>query len=105
MDNTNLENLTNCINVRQVLLAIILSWALCALLTATDSISEKSAARTDGNLEIINRASWFTFPYPGQWGAPTVSIAGVIGMLAGVIASMIESIGDYYACARLASKY
>lgn len=37
----------------------------------------------------------------GQWGWPTVSPAGVFGMLAGVIASIIESIGDYYACARL----
>ena len=32
---------------------------------------------------------------------PTVSAAGVFGMLAGVLASVIESIGDYYACARL----
>ena len=38
----------------------------------------------------------------GQWGAPTVSVAGVFGMLAGVLAGMMESIGDYYACARLA---
>ena len=38
----------------------------------------------------------------GQWGLPTVSVAGVFGMLAGVLASMIESVGDYYACARLA---
>ena len=37
----------------------------------------------------------------GQWGTPTVHVAGVFGMLAGVFASMIESIGDYYACARL----
>ena len=37
----------------------------------------------------------------GQWGTPTVSVAGVFGMLAGVLASIIESIGDYYACARL----
>ena len=37
----------------------------------------------------------------GQWGTPTVSIAGVFGMFAGVLASMIESVGDYYACARL----
>ncbi len=29
-------------------------------------------------------------------------MAGVIGMLAGVLASAIESVGDYYACARLA---
>lgn len=39
--------------------------------------------------------------FPGQWGMPTVSAAGVFGMLAGVLASIIESVGDYYACARL----
>ena len=38
---------------------------------------------------------------PGQWGIPTVSVAGVFGMLAGVLASAIESIGDYFACARI----
>lgn len=41
------------------------------------------------------------FPKLGQWGRPTVSLAGVIGILAGVISSMIESVGDYHACARL----
>lgn len=30
-----------------------------------------------------------------------MSAAGVIGMLSAVVASIIESIGDYYACARL----
>ena len=30
-----------------------------------------------------------------------MTVAGVFGMLAGVIASAIESVGDYYACARL----
>ena len=30
-----------------------------------------------------------------------MTVAGVFGMLAGIIASMIESVGDYYACARL----
>lgn len=43
-----------------------------------------------------------TFHLTGQWGLPTVSVAAVFGMLAGVLASAIESIGDYYACARLA---
>ena len=37
----------------------------------------------------------------GQWGTPTVSFAGVFGMLTGLLASIIESVGDYYACARL----
>ncbi|KAK0132948.1 Solute carrier family 23 member 1 [Merluccius polli] len=40
-------------------------------------------------------------PTAGQWGLPTVSLAGVFGILAGVISSMIESVGDYHACARL----
>ena len=33
-----------------------------------------------------------------------MSAAAVFGMLAGVLASAIESIGDYYACARLAGE-
>jgi len=37
-----------------------------------------------------------------QWGLPTVSTGAVLGMLAGVLSGCIESIGDYYACARLA---
>ena len=32
---------------------------------------------------------------------PTVSVAVVFGMIAGVLVSIIESVGDYYACARL----
>ena len=39
--------------------------------------------------------------YSVQWGLPTVSVEGVFGMLAGGFASAIESVGDYYACARL----
>ena len=43
---------------------------------------------------------WFSH-FPVQWGWPKVTVAGVFGMLAGIIASAIESVGDYYACARL----
>ena len=39
--------------------------------------------------------------FSGQWGMPTVSASAVFGMLAGVMSSMIESVGDYYACASL----
>jgi len=39
--------------------------------------------------------------FTGQWGLPTVSLSSVLGMMAGVLASTMESIGDYYACARL----
>jgi len=37
-----------------------------------------------------------------QWGWPTVSTGAVFGMLAGVLAGIVESVGDYYACAKLA---
>lgn len=40
-------------------------------------------------------------PPSGQWGTPTVSLAGVIGVTAGIVCSMAESVGDYHACARL----
>lgn len=47
------------------------------------------------------RSIYYFAASTGQWGTPTVSAAGVFGMLAGVFASIIESVGDYYACARL----
>jgi len=43
-----------------------------------------------------------TFLFSGQWGTPTVSVSSTLGILAGIVSSMIESVGDYYACARLA---
>uniref|UniRef100_A0A3P8UT41 Solute carrier family 23 member 4 n=1 Tax=Cynoglossus semilaevis TaxID=244447 RepID=A0A3P8UT41_CYNSE len=74
-----------------VLLGITFSWLICYILTSFNVFPG----------DVIGQASWFSFPYPGQWGKPTVSLAGVVGILAGVISSMIESVGDYHACARL----
>ncbi|XP_005405542.1 PREDICTED: solute carrier family 23 member 1-like isoform X3 [Chinchilla lanigera] len=90
-----------------VLLALCLSWLLCYVLTITDVLPSAPTApgylaRTDSRGNVLSQAPWFRFPYPGQWGLPTVSLAGVFGIIAGVIASMVESVGDYYACARLA---
>ncbi|CAL8262258.1 unnamed protein product [Merluccius merluccius] len=89
-----------------VLLGITLSWLICYILTVSDVLPSDphtygNAARTDLKGDVIGKAPWVTFPYPGQWGLPTVSLAGVFGILAGVISSMIESVGDYHACARL----
>ncbi|GAB6030741.1 hypothetical protein CHUAL_007592 [Chamberlinius hualienensis] len=84
-----------------VLVTIASMWLLCAILTTTDVFSIGSSARTDRNIEIIEQSPWVRVPYPGQWGVPSVNLAAVIGLFAGVIASIIESIGDYYACARL----
>ncbi|BFZ00297.1 hypothetical protein BsWGS_03336 [Bradybaena similaris] len=81
-----------------VILAIIISWGLCALLTVFDVAP--ATIRTDAKSIVLESADWFFFPYPGQWGVPTVSVAGVIAMLAVTISSVIESVGVFYACAR-----
>lgn len=39
--------------------------------------------------------------HSGQWGVPTVSLAGVLGIMGGIVCSMAESVGDYHACAKL----
>ncbi|EDO49567.1 predicted protein, partial [Nematostella vectensis] len=89
-----------------IILAIFVSWVICAIITAAggfpdDPKNPNFLARTDARTIVLRESNWFRFPYPGQWGTPTVSAAGVFGMLAGVLASIIESVGDYYACARL----
>lgn len=89
-----------------IIMAILVSWLLCFIFTVTDVFPKDSSkygfyARTDARQGILAAAPWFKVPYPFQWGLPTVSAAGVIGMLSAVVASIIESIGDYYACARL----
>ncbi|KAJ8285957.1 hypothetical protein GJAV_G00032900 [Gymnothorax javanicus] len=89
-----------------IIMAILVSWLLCFIFTVTDVFPPKKDqygfyARTDARQGVLAAAPWFKVPYPFQWGMPSVTAAGVIGMLSAVVASIIESIGDYYACARL----
>ncbi|XP_028253243.1 solute carrier family 23 member 1-like [Parambassis ranga] len=92
--------------IMPILLGIAISWLVCYLLTIYDVLPSDPAlyghlARTDVKGNVVSEASWIRFPYPGQWGVPTVSLAGVFGIMAGIICSMAESVGDYHACARL----
>ncbi|MGH0174945.1 UNVERIFIED_CONTAM: hypothetical protein FKN15_072424 [Acipenser sinensis] len=87
-----------------VLAGMTVSWLICYILTEYKVLpSDPEAygywARTDLKGDVLGQAPWFRFPHPGQWGMPTVSPAGVFGILAGVISFMIESVGDYHACA------
>ncbi|GAB1290676.1 Solute carrier family 23 member 4 [Apodemus speciosus] len=96
----------NLFQVFPVLLALCLSWLFCFVLTVTNTFPTSPSAygymaRTDTKGSVLSQAPWFRFPYPGQWGLPTISLAGVFGIIAGVISSMVESVGDYHACARL----
>jgi nucleobase transporter 1/2 len=88
-----------------VLLSIVTGWLASLIGTATGMISPDSPAylKTD----LIFAAPWLSLKplMPFKWGFPDLGSgtlwAGAFGMLAGYLASMIESIGDYYACARI----
>ncbi|KYM94211.1 Solute carrier family 23 member 1 [Cyphomyrmex costatus] len=84
-----------------VLLTIIVMWVICTILTMTDTLPFGHPARSDSKLRIINDSPWFRIPYPGQWGIPTVTLSGVLGMLAGVLACTVESISYYPTTARM----
>ncbi|XP_060599136.1 solute carrier family 23 member 1-like [Ruditapes philippinarum] len=89
-----------------VILAVLISWGVCAILTVTDKLSsdpksQEYFTRTDSRTHVLHAAKWFYFPYPGQWGLPTISVASFMAMLAATMTSIIESVGDYYACARI----
>ncbi|KAK7110352.1 hypothetical protein V1264_014239 [Littorina saxatilis] len=92
--------------VVSVLLAVGLGWLLCLILTVSDALPTNSTepayrARTDISLNVVNTAPWFKFPYPFQFGMPTVSLAGFFGMFLATMSSILESMGDYYAAARV----
>nr|XP_048298399.1 solute carrier family 23 member 1 isoform X2 [Myodes glareolus] len=90
-----------------IVLAIMTVWLLCYVLTLTDVLPADPTAygfqaRTDARGDIMASSPWIRIPYPCQWGIPTVTVAAVLGMFSATLAGIIESIGDYYACARLA---
>lgn len=51
-------------------------WGICIILTVTNVFPEGHPARTDVRMRVLQDAPWFYVPYPGQFGLPTVTIAG-----------------------------
>ena len=82
-----------------ILLAIVTAWVVSGIFTVLGIFPEGHPSHT--SLENLRNAPWFRIPYPFQWGFPQFGVAAIVGMFAGYIASIVESIGDYYACARL----
>jgi solute carrier family 23 (nucleobase transporter), member 1 len=83
-----------------ILLALLLSWGVAGILTAAGVFGVDHPSHV--SLTNVKNAPWLNLSYPFQWGMPQFGMAAFVGMLAGFMASVIESIGDYFACARLA---
>ncbi|XP_067657359.1 solute carrier family 23 member 1-like [Haliotis asinina] len=92
--------------VYAVLISILIGWGLSAILTgsgvlSSDPESPQYYARTDSRTYVIRDSGWFYVPYPGQFGMFTFN-AGVFGsFLVSSLLSVIDSIADYSACARI----
>jgi xanthine/uracil permease len=82
-----------------VLLGIVGAYAIAAGLSVAGVYQPGTAGYVD--LGSVASAPAFLPIYPLQWGVPGFGASYIIGMLAGVAASMIESLGDYHAVARL----
>ncbi|SEQ45228.1 uracil-xanthine permease family protein [Natrinema salaciae] len=83
-----------------VILALVLAWVVAAALSIAGVIGTSHPGFVDLGQVTDTR---FLLPiYPFQWGTPQVTTAFVVGMFAGVLASIVESIGDYYAVANIA---
>lgn len=92
-----------------VILGIGVTWLYAYIFTVAgvyDSASpetQKACTTSQSNFNyILSEAPWFRVPYPGQWGSPIFTTSGVLTLVAAVIPAALESIGDYYAAARLA---
>ncbi|MXV62612.1 xanthine permease [Natronorubrum sp. JWXQ-INN-674] len=83
-----------------VLLGIVVAWVLAAVLSATGVYGPETVGYVDS--AAVAEASAIQVITPLQWGMPQVTLAFTVGIFAGILASMVESLGDYYAVARIA---
>ena len=90
-----------------VLLGIVVAWGFAAIMTVTGFYTEESHVGDDGgslgyiDFAQVTDAELIMPIMPFQWGIPEFTLAFAIGILAGIFASILESIGDYYAVARI----
>lgn len=85
--------------VFSILIAIMVGWAVSGICTAAGVLTHEKA-RTDVGMDIVNNASWFYIPHPAQFGPPGFDVSIFVGFFIATIISVLDSIGDYYACAK-----
>ncbi|QLG26776.1 purine/pyrimidine permease [Halorarum halophilum] len=82
-----------------VILGVSIAWVVAAALSVAGVYG--SGAPGYVALGTVADAPAVVPIYPLQWGMPTFQLSFAIGMFAGVLASIVESFGDYHAVARL----
>ncbi|APX95730.1 uracil-xanthine permease family protein [Natronorubrum daqingense] len=82
-----------------VILGIGIAWITAAGLSVTNVLGSDHPGHVP--LGDVTDTALLMPIYPFQWGMPEFTTAFIIGMFAGVLASIVESIGDYYAVANM----
>ncbi|MEM7583203.1 MAG: solute carrier family 23 protein, partial [Acidobacteriota bacterium] len=86
-----------------ILTAVVVVTTLCYVLSVTGVFSAGHPSHV--NLEAVHEAQWVRLT-PGEllfpWGWPKFHLGFFLAVLAGYLASMIESIGDYHAVSYMA---
>jgi len=87
-----------------VLLGLAGAWLLAAIAShpSVGIIAPDTVGYID--LDPVRNADLFQPILPFQWGTPEFNTSFAIGMIAGMLASVIESFGDYHAVARMAGR-
>ena len=83
-----------------ILSAVVIVCAMCGVLSAMGVFGPGHPAHV--NLDPVRSAAWVranpadvVFP----WGVPKFRLGFIVAVLAGYLASIVESFGDYHACA------
>lgn len=84
-----------------LLMAILGSVGVCALMSVIGVFGPDHPARP--NLDAFSQSDWIrTSGIVFPWGLPKFDPAFIVAVIAGYLASMIESFGDYHACKQMA---
>lgn len=64
-------------------MAILIAWGICAIFTLTNVFPNDPnhwtyGARTDTKSDVLIKASWFRFPYPGELHGQLIDHSGSI---------------------------
>ncbi|KAL5005693.1 hypothetical protein ScPMuIL_016851 [Solemya velum] len=89
-----------------MLISILAGWMVSGILTGYDVFpddpeSPQYLARTDARSNVIEISQWFYWPYPGQFGPVGFSAPAFVAFITATMFSILDSIGDYYVCAKI----
>ncbi len=76
-----------------VISGILLAWIISGVGASMGIFPDAAAV----NLAPVGEAPWIVPPTPFRWGVPKFEVGFILVVLAGYLASMIESVGDYHA--------